>query len=368
MIINLHIFNDFTAIHTTEGSFTMDGGVAHTANFTRFQDNLFDSLNARRSKQSAREIRKPLQEVLPDDSPHWEFWKSAIKYLENMRYRTIDNVNPPRANDTRRRFIRSLKLLPGLWDSVKEKGFPYLKIGYVNPDPLENFFGRLKAGGVCNVSPSCKQAEEQLKAIMVSDLSGKNSIGANCLDDEGTTLAKLNTLATENTNTESSGLRCYEFDEVAHTVNNNKRKWSAVTIAKHVVSAGHFAQIVLSSIKEINGCQLCFDALLSDKRNNDNVQILKVAHVKSTGSIADADYFERGFSRGVKLIEEKLSSIGFNAKLRTELSNALKPLDFEWIKCSEHRSLIKSSFQHNLVLHYINNWTIHLNQVLTGQK
>lgn len=90
----------------------MDPEAVHTADFTLFQDNLFDSLNSRKNKQRSMEIRKPLQQVLTDDSPHWEFWQHAIRKLENMRYRTETNKNPPRANDTRRRFIRTLRMLP----------------------------------------------------------------------------------------------------------------------------------------------------------------------------------------------------------------------------------------------------------------
>lgn len=141
---------------------------------------------------------------------------------------------------------------------------------------------------------------------------------------------------------------------------------TTVTKAKRVLSANHFTKIVLSSIKETKGCKECFETLYSNKQN-DNTQILKAAQVENTEVIADADYFERGYSRGMQLLERKLPSIGFQPYLRQSLKDALNPLDFEWVKCDRHRLLIKHSFKKNLVLNFINNWTIYLNQILVGQ-
>lgn len=145
----------FPAYTTSEGTFEMPEEAVHTANYTFFADQLFNSCNSRKTKKAALIAHKPLQQVVTDGSPHFEFWKEAILKLENMRYRDEDRTNLTKANESRHRYIRTLRMMPDLGNIVKDKGFPYFKTGYVNQDPLENFFGNLKAHGVRNVSPSC---------------------------------------------------------------------------------------------------------------------------------------------------------------------------------------------------------------------
>lgn len=69
--------------------------------------------------------------------------------------------------------------------------------------------------GIYINNPSCSQAEGQLKSLIVANLSCENSIRANCFDDEGSTLAALDTFAsTANTNTESFGQKSHGFDQL----------------------------------------------------------------------------------------------------------------------------------------------------------
>lgn len=110
------------------------------------------------------------------------------------------------------------------------------------------------------------QAEGNLKALMVSSLSLKNSIGANCLDDEGTTMVTLYTFASiRNINTESCGQRNHEFDTAPFKEEKKKDKWSPITAAKRIISAGSFATVVLSNIKGIKDCKQCFEVSFSKK-------------------------------------------------------------------------------------------------------
>lgn len=343
----------------------MEKGALHTANFTIFQDQLFDSLSARKRKLGAR--KKPLRQVVTDGSPHWEFWITAIKYLENMRYRTESNINPPKANDTRRRLIRTLKMMIDLWMSVKDKGFNYLKTGYVNLEPLENFFRSLKDHGERNIFPSCAQAETQFKTLMVANLSGRNSIGGSCLND-GSIMTSLKTLTTGINSTEERGNRCHEFNQ-ARQIERKRAKVRNITRAKRALSAGNFAKLVLSHIKEIHGCELCFQDFQAVLTKNDSGRMhLKMAHGENEQRIANVDNFERCHSRGMQLLDMKLPAIGFEAHLRQSLKEALHSLDFEWVKCNDHRTLIKNAFKEHLVLYCIKDWSIHLNQILIGHK
>ena len=127
-------------------------------------------------------------------------------------------------------------------ESSENKGFSHMKSEYVNQDKIENFFENMRSYGLRYNTPTCFQTEGLLKALMISNLTSKHSIGANCLDDEATPLASLDTFtAATNTNTESSSTRSQEFDEHSHSEKVFNEKWSSLRVASRVQSAGRFA-------------------------------------------------------------------------------------------------------------------------------
>lgn len=118
-------------------------------------------------KSYAVKIKKPLQQVLTDDSPHLKFWIEARKKLMDMRYVKLKCKTPLSNSPSLNGWIEYLKTLPVVWQMLKERGFTFMKTGYINQDSLENFFGFVKSRGVRYVSPSCHQTEGIYKALLV---------------------------------------------------------------------------------------------------------------------------------------------------------------------------------------------------------
>ena len=205
------------SIITTEGPMQMDKSAIQTARYADFADKRFDSFNARRSTIHSLVKDKPLTQVVADTSPHLEFWKKALEEMESMRYVSKDKEIPLANPPTFVNWKHMLCYMPELWNTLKNKGFSHMKSGNVNQDTIENFFGNIRSYGLRYNTPTCYQTEGLLKALMISNLTPKHSIGANCLDNEVTPLASLGTFtAATNTNTENSDTRSQEFDEHSH--------------------------------------------------------------------------------------------------------------------------------------------------------
>lgn len=112
--------------------------------------------------------------------------------MKNMRFVSkkdkLPQADPPSLVNWR----RNLLAFPRLWNIFKSKGFRHIKSGFINQDPVENFFGNLRSNGCRNVTPTCFQTEGSFKALLISNLTSIHSIGSNCTNDEATPLASLN--------------------------------------------------------------------------------------------------------------------------------------------------------------------------------
>ena len=347
----------------------MDKSAIHTARYADFADKRFDSFNARRSSFHPLVKYKPLSQVVTDTSPHLQFWKKTLQEMESMRYVSKDKKIPLANPPSFQNWKHNLRYMPELWKVLKNKGFSHMKSGYVNQDTIENFFGNMRSYGLRYNTPTCFQTEGLLKALMVSNLTSKHSIGANCLDDEATPLASLGTFAAAaNFNTESSGTRSHEFDEQSHSEKVLHEKWSSLRVASRVQSAGILAKMVLSGIEGLKNCDNCQKVFFcDDARSNDNVSLLRQNHLEAI-NVAAANYFERGFTRAVNLVNRQLPLMCWKRHLRKVLTQFLRErMDFEWVTCLQHRTVIAKRFNECIVVNCILKWCIHINRILTGQ-
>ena len=73
-------------------------------------------------------------------------------------------------------------------------GFPYLKLGLLNQDCVENHFGRIRSFSHRFVRLNCIQTERILKAVLINSVTLHHSNGSNCLNDLGKNLCALKTL------------------------------------------------------------------------------------------------------------------------------------------------------------------------------
>lgn len=139
-------------------------------------------------------MRGPVKEV-NGTSKHVSFWKDAIKILKdihfidssskdslkrghpiNKRLQTIDN------------WVTTLESFIKLWTDLRDIGVNFFYTRNLNQDPLENFFGRIRALNHRNNKPDPYTFTCSFKSLIISDVLGPHSAGSNCEDDVGVTL------------------------------------------------------------------------------------------------------------------------------------------------------------------------------------
>ncbi|RVE39984.1 hypothetical protein evm_015366, partial [Chilo suppressalis] len=127
-----------------------------TAAVVLFFDELFDSING-----SPGGIKGKLRCAVKQNSAHQDFWRNAILELKKMKFIDIKSKFSVQAGKPRHvrvpsldGWIMTLESFLGLSKLLFSKfGVEYFYPRYVNQDPLENFFGRIRAINYRNTNP-----------------------------------------------------------------------------------------------------------------------------------------------------------------------------------------------------------------------
>ncbi|CAG9822192.1 unnamed protein product [Phaedon cochleariae] len=128
---------------------------------------------------------------------------------------------------------------------------------FFNQDPLENFFGKVRQKGKRYVNPTCEAFTPYFKSLLVNNLSGNHSIGANCKDDE--------LIDQENNDEEESHLGPFTALPEALLRGNNSRKMEKQSL-------NYVMEYILKTLlkdKRIKYCETCRHAVIaSDEEKN----------------------------------------------------------------------------------------------------
>ncbi|KAI4465126.1 thap-type zinc finger superfamily [Holotrichia oblita] len=151
----------------------------NTADFLLFVDKLFDSVNGSTVKA---EHGKTLRCAVTSSSTHIQFWEEAIRVLKSIHFvsdNKSDHIPPSIKN-----WQSTLERLKYLWTNLNRKGFEFLCVRNLNQDPLENFFGSIRAHGLRNINPTPTSFQASYKSLLINNFMSTHSPGANCEEDD----------------------------------------------------------------------------------------------------------------------------------------------------------------------------------------
>ncbi|XP_028164877.1 uncharacterized protein LOC114356002 [Ostrinia furnacalis] len=146
----------------------------------------FDSVNGSRGNSAPGKMRGPVKEV-EGVSKHVEFWQEAIRTLNNI-YFVEPNTNNKKYVPSLKNWIITLKSFISIWFEIKLEGVHLFYPRNLNQDPLENFFGRIRALNHRSNSPSPYIFQTSFKSLLITNLLGPQSRNTNCESDLGETL------------------------------------------------------------------------------------------------------------------------------------------------------------------------------------
>lgn len=150
--------------------------MATTADAVEFFDRLFDSVNGRPGDGAKEKLRT----VVKRNTKHIPFWREAKKKLSNIKFvdRNGKHESVQGWITTIESFLRVSSLL---FDKYKVKFF-YPR--FLNIDPLENYFGQLRALIYRNGNPDANTFVYTFKSLVLSSLSPVSKF-SNCEEDTG---------------------------------------------------------------------------------------------------------------------------------------------------------------------------------------
>lgn len=355
-VIKFYIFS--ANVNTSSGSKSLPPEAIYAAKYSLFRDRLFDSVNGQSLNPD-----KPLRGVLSDESIHINFWNEAKQTLKNMRFLKKENKQPVSNPPSLKAWPGILDALETVWKRVKILGFKHLKLGLLNQDALENFFGCMRSHSSCFVKLNCYQADGVFKTLLINNLISYHAVGSNCLPDYGKGLFALKNFIEACDEIEESDVSnnpfLFENDELPHPQSSIKGRKHCFSFEIKRKLSVLFAKKLLE--KHNSGqCAECKKTFFQAERDVVSGDILLNSAM---------DYFERGFIQATSVCFRILPLICFRRQLSaTLMDHVLKKVDFEWMKCYKHRSTLSEMFLMFVIIYCINKWCNHLNRLLNGSS
>lgn len=170
-------------VQTRRGPITLPKTAEATSKILLLFNDVFDSFNGKKGQG--------LSSILTANSGHIEFWKEACKQLRHMEYvdkttRQIKKTNGPKCI---KNWIWTIEAVQEIWNVVQKAQFQFLNLKYLNQDCVENFFSQIRNVGGCSNNPNPQQFQDAFKTLLICNITSTHSVGANCTEDEGASLA-----------------------------------------------------------------------------------------------------------------------------------------------------------------------------------
>ncbi|CAG9137607.1 unnamed protein product [Plutella xylostella] len=163
-----------------------------TADILILFDDLFDSVNGSYSKVQSGKIYRS---AVTPKSRHHQLWRDSIPVLKSMKYINKDGktaVVPSLSS-----WVKTIEGFQLLCRHMFQLGQTSLLLRHFNQDPIENFFGAIRAHGLSNIMPTAAAFQAAYKTLMVNNMSSAHSVGANCERDKNKCLQNLKNMIEE---------------------------------------------------------------------------------------------------------------------------------------------------------------------------
>lgn len=317
-----------------------------TADFLLFFDKLFDSVNG---TSLDAEGNKPLRRAVKSNTEHHQFWVEAIKVLETIKFlRAGQEFVPPSVKN----WLVTIKMFRYLWQQFTKDGYDYLKPRNFNQDPLENFFGCIRAHGVRNVNPTPFSFISSFKTLVINNFSSVHSPGANCEEDVNSSLSSFKEFLKKD-NQAPSNIIIEDLPQI--TVSENTSDLCSGNL-KYV--AGFVVKKIFKSVT----CELCRKSLRKKVADADDF-VIRTKQYCNSALFVPGSAFYTAFRICFKKLEIYLENYCTNLNLKKQIVAALSKENFT-LGCEIHD--LKGFVIETTVHFYILIWARNINRSLKG--
>ncbi|CAK1584401.1 unnamed protein product [Parnassius mnemosyne] len=367
--------NALNYFHTANSDATM----ATTAEVVEFFDTLFDSVNGYPGGVQRGKLRRAVKQ----NSQHHTFWIEAINKIKKMVFVDTSSKHATKAGKPRlvrvpsqqgwittlESFIRVSKLL------FEQYNVEYYYPRNINQDPLENFFGRIRAINYRNVNPDANTFIYAFKSLMLSNMLSPHSKFSNCEEDNGETLLNVSLLFknlhnnkendSENTVSISRDLPSSSQASSREKLLVNDVVMEKIKVHCSAYTAGYICRKITRAIR----CKDCIKTYISSTETNIHsyIKFREYKLLKNNNLAYPNEKFLILYRDGTHFIHNYLnySCIGSNIKSNLK-RKILSTLSFSCLGCDKHALIVKNFFTNILIRLHGHNWCNINNKILKG--
>lgn len=359
-IFILYLFSD-------EGKLPQES--KETADLLMIFDDLFDSVNGNFNKVVNGKIYRA---AVTRTSPHHKLWKDSLPILKSMKFTGIisnKSTNVPSLSS----WLKTIQNFQALSLHMHKLGVNSLLLRHFNQDPIENFFGAIRAQGWSNIMPTAAGFQAAYKTLLVNNMVSAHSVGANCEKDQGKCLQSLKYLFKEETKEvqphqieiveEHLFLQCINTDELLRSESHVDRERCA--------AIGYCSGWLIKTAKKkvYKTCATCKNDLESEELE-DFHKFIKAKEYNGKDWLC---YPKRGIYDNFTQIENIINEI-----LKTTTHSKMKifvylqtivsiHVQWDFISCQIHKDKLVMYLTNKNILFCINNWCKEVNDILSGK-
>lgn len=240
-------------------------------------------------------------------------------------------------------WIKTIDAFQHLWKILQEKGYKQFRPSYINQDPLENFFGCIRATGGRNINPTCTNFCSAYKVLLINNLSSRYTIGRNCEDTcNGKLLFSLRTFICETQENDT------DMDEVEDECTDiGESSLEEMHASRHGLqdSSVYTALVINLLVKApLKHCVACRASMI---HSTDLQQTLQKAET---------------------LVKKCIMKVYFKSKIKNYIEREIEgKLHFTFIRCPQHEAQLKTAILSSIINTCLSKFCTAINRFLSGK-
>lgn len=335
-------------------------------------DDLFDSANGAGGLDNKTKS-KDLRRAVTSKSKHHSFWTDAIKKLNKIAFITKDKKK--KSVPSLKNWVVTLKSLKRVWKYLSEKkNVKIMRPRYFNSDPVENFFGQVRAYNYRSNDPSVSAFKHTFKSLLITRFINFHSNTFNCEDDTGKELLSIQSLfKTFNNdnnapNNDTNEIEQTNEDQHSVTVENIQvqARRERLNVHSRAYTVGWVTRKLLQKIK----CNKCKENLVTtDEETNvhDWIKAREYLSIKRRKLAYPTEYAVRNFGIITKVTNEYLEQKAYQNNICKNIKQkVLSECSFDFLDCESHKEIVLEYFLSISVKLFIFNWCNVINKILKG--
>ncbi|CAG9786340.1 unnamed protein product [Diatraea saccharalis] len=349
-----------------------------TALVVEFFDDLFDSVNG-----SPGVSKGKLRCAVKPNSPHLQFWRQSLKTLKNIKY--IDNSSKFAKNALKSRHVR-VPCLDG-WNTTlqgflglakllfSQFGVEYFYPRFINQDPLENFFGRIRAVNYRNVNPDVTTFIYAYKSLVLSNILSPHSKYSNCEEDNGDTLIDSNYLFISN----ESDRENFPINTYSHVMPSTSQIPQGVEsdLKQHVIAekvrvqtSAYTAGYICRKISKKIDCFRCLNTYTTKDIQGIHIYIKyrEYKRLKNSNLAYPNEKMLRLYRDNSQIIHDYLNINCMKTDIKKNIKNIIiGKCDMSWLGCKKHHKIVINYYLTLVIRLQCHNWCNIINKILSGK-